>query len=738
MTMQRRPFGCLTGIALVFGTLTVILLVAAALATANGIFAPGPLNAEKAETALHGISSHADLAGRCDACHAQAWSAERMADKCLACHESVGDELAAGTGLHGRFATSGQCRGCHTEHGGTTASLTVANPATFPHAKTGFWLDAHPVAQRLDAFTCADCHQDSVSKFTASSCQTCHTEEDPAYMAEHVDAFGTGCRNCHDGIDTYGADFAHASWKLEGKHADTSCAMCHAGDTTILELQDTSTACISCHAKEDIHERRLGSDCASCHTAATWEEAPDDFDHDQTTFALKGGHTEVECLGCHVDRAWTGIGTTCESCHAADDPHNGQFDQPCASCHTESDWKETTFDHATTRFALVDAHAKPECSACHADGKFTGTPMTCYACHKADDEHKGNVGKQCEECHVATTWADTTFTHAQSDFHLTGAHTDALCVKCHATLTEYRGTPTTCFACHKDDDEHKGEFGTDCASCHNTRDWDDVTFDHAKTDFPLTGAHRSATCSKCHTDSTFKNTPTSCVSCHRADDAHNGSLGTNCAKCHSTRAWEPATFDHATTGFKLTGAHVSTTCRKCHTSTTYANVPSTCYGCHKQDDEHNGGFGTKCNACHTTRSWSGATVDHSKTDFPLTGAHKSVSCAKCHKNNVYSGTPTACNACHSKPSTHQPDSFSACRSCHTTGAWKPADFNQAHSFPMGHRNADGVCSKCHTGSWAVYTCSRCHSDTKMNEKHREVSGFSLNTCAKCHPKGEGD
>jgi len=26
----------------------------------------------------------------------------------------------------------------------------------------------------------------------------------------------------------------------------------------------------------------------------------------------------------------------------------------------------------------------------------------------------------------------------------------------------------------------------------------------------------------------------------------------------------------------------------------------------------------------------------------------------------------------------------------------------------------------------------------MNEKHKEISGFSLTTCAKCHPKGEGD
>jgi hypothetical protein len=445
-----------------------------------------------------------------------------------------------------------------------------------------------------------------LSVFAQDSCRTCHEQRDAAYVHEHVDTFGTTCLNCHDGVDSYGEDFDHGTWKLEGGHADASCAGCHAGSTTLAALRATRTTCVACHADRDVHEGRLGTDCASCHSTTSWEEAADGFDHGRTRFALVGRHADADCLACHVDRQWTGLGTTCEACHAADDPHDGQFDQSCASCHTPADRTPSTFDHATTRFKLVLAHAKPECAACHPDGRFASTPTTCVGCHRADDRHKGNLGSRCETCHRARSWSDTSFTHDQARFRLTGAHVEALCTKCHATLTAYRGTPRTCYACHKADDAHDRRFGTDCS------------------------------------------------------------------------------------------------------------------------------------ACHSTKSWSGATVDHNRTAFPLTGAHRSVSCRSCHRNNVFSGTPTSCRACHKKPSTHQPDAFSNCKQCHTTAAWRPATFNAPHSFPVDHRTANGICTRCHAGSWAVYTCSRCHSDAKMIEHHKEVPNFSLTTCVKCHPKGRGD
>jgi hypothetical protein len=673
--MRRRPLGCMTATALLVAGATVLLLVGAAVVTSNGIFSPGPLNAEAGPNTLGGVDSHAALSGDCGACHVAIWSGDTMGSRCLGCHASVDEELVSGTGIHGRFATGGECRTCHTDHKGETASLTLANPPDFPHDATGFSLHAHPVGPGLLAggFRCADCHTNSVRTFDAETCRSCHERVDPPYTAEHVATFGSDCLACHDGVDTYGRDFAHATWSLDGRHAETPCAACHEGAVNLVALRSTPATCASCHAIDDVHEGRLGADCAACHSAVGWGDTTDRFDHARTAFALTGRHRDVDCLACHVNRTWSGIGTTCESCHGgSDDPHGGQFTQGCASCHTADGWDAVTFDHAATGFTLTGAHAEPACEACHPGGRYAGTPTACAGCHATDDAHEGNLGSRCEACHSVKTWKDTTFNHDQARFPLTGSHQSALCSACHKRLTMYRGTPTTCYACH------------------------------------------------------------------RADDAHDGALGSDCSACHGTRTWQDATFDHARTRFPLTGAHTTTRCAACHPGNRYVNTPRTCVACHKGDDAHDGSFGTACDACHSTRSWSGATVDHSKTAFPLTGAHRSVACVKCHRNNTFAGTPKACNACHTKPGTHQPSSFSACASCHSTRAWRPADFNAPHRFPTGHRNAGGVCSRCHPSTWASYSCASCHSNAVMDEHHKEVADYSRTTCAKCHPTGRNN
>lgn len=61
---------------------------------------------------------------------------------------------------------------------------------------------------------------------------------------------------------------------------------------------------------------------------------------------------------------------------------------------------------------------------------------------------------------------------------------------------------------------------------------------------------------------------------------------------------------------------------------------------------------------------------------------------------------------------------------------------------MNHRGADGDCSTCHPSSLTSYSCTGCHAHdpSKMEDKHKEVAGFSMGDCAGCHPggkKGEG-
>ena len=229
------------------------------------------------------------------------------------------------------------------------------------------------------------------------------------------------------------------------------------------------------------------------------------------------------CESCHVDRHWTGIGLTCRDCHAKDDPHAGQFPGDCASCHAATGWKDVTFDHAKTTFALTLAHAKPACASCHASGRYVGTPTSCVGCHAGDDKHSGALGKDCAACHKATTWTAVTFNHDTAAFPLTGAHKGVTCQKCHAG-NQFTGTPAACSACHAKPSSHGSALSGTCSSCHTTRAWLPATFNHAKARFPLTGAHRGVTCQKCHGGSQFSAAPTACAACHTKPSSHGSAF----------------------------------------------------------------------------------------------------------------------------------------------------------------------------------------------------------------------
>ncbi len=165
------------------------------------------------------------------------------------------------------------------------------------------------------------------------------------------------------------------------------------------------------------------------------------------------------------------------------------------------------------------------------------------------------------------------------------------CTQCHVNQV-FKGTPTECFACHEKDDRHNGQFGTDCAVCHTPVAWDQVTFDHAQTAFPLTGQHQNVDCTQCHVNNTFKGTPTECVACHADPDFHAGAFGTDCASCHTTSGWTPAQYRGSHPVITHEGGsginHGHTTCRTCHPSTVYQY---TCLACHSNNQGGEGGGG---------------------------------------------------------------------------------------------------------------------------------------------------
>jgi hypothetical protein len=538
---MRKRLGCLSRGGVIAGLLTALVIVAVMLVRGGRLFSPGPLNAQAGDLSLGGVHSHAEIGGRCAACHAAPWSSELMSDRCLACHADVNLQLQDPSSLHGALGVQPgrrACFHCHPEHHGATAQLSVVDARTFPHDATGYSLQGHATRANDDPFACVDCHGAGLASFDVATCAGCHRGLDAAYIQDHVAAFGTGCLACHDGIDTYGPGFDHNAvrFALVGKHASLSCADCHGGAHLIADLQATPQDCFACHQQDDAHDGQFGQDCAACHTAVDWQQAT--FDHNQTAFPLVGKHVDVACNRCHVDNVFQGTPQDCFACHQQDDAHDGQFGQDCAACHTAVDWQQATFDHNQTAFPLVGKHVDVACNRCHVDNVFQGTPQDCAACHQQDDAHDGQFGQDCAACHTAVDWQQATFDHSQTAFPLTGAHLQVECTQCHADNV-FKGTPTRCASCHDEPAYHAGLFSADCASCHGTDAWSPARFDGPHT-FPIDHGERGPSpCQTCHPDELSAYT---CYGCHEhqpasiaAEHREEGITDLqDCVRCHPT------------------------------------------------------------------------------------------------------------------------------------------------------------------------------------------------------------
>jgi hypothetical protein len=243
------------------------------------------------------------------------------------------------------------------------------------------------------------------------------------------------------------------------------------------------------------------------------------------------------------------IGGECQACHTAPWESATMADR-CIVCHAEIAAQLT--DIASLHGALMQDNPSLTCRHCHSEHRGANAPLTVL---DSDD-----------------------FPHDATGFSLLGAHAEVSCEACHLNR-QFTGTPMNCHACHQQDDEHAGQFGTDCAACHNPSAWSDASFDHNLSAFPLTGSHARLTCEQCHSAGQFEGLPTACANCHGEPDFHAGLFGTDCAACHNTTSWTPAEFNGQHT-FPLDHGG-GATCATCHPSsfTTY-----TCYGCHEHEE----------------------------------------------------------------------------------------------------------------------------------------------------------
>lgn len=230
------------------------------------------------------------------------------------------------------------------------------------------------------------------------------------------------------------------------------------------------------------------------------------------------------------------------------------------------------------------------------------------------------------------------------------------------------------------------------------------------------------------------------------------SFPSDCSLCHEGSSWSKIKaqfqFDHAQeTGVPLLGAHANAQCLRCHNDRGPVEVfaQKGCIGCHV--DVHAGKLGSECTACHDESSWrpSGPVADHSRTRFPLVGAHAAVVCTRCHPGadaGNFDRASTACADCHADDLARatNPDHaaqgwVSNCQSCHAPTSWSGGGFTHAQ-FPLTGAHANAECLQCHTGGTFVgapNTCVGCHlADYQTTSQPPHASaGFSQN-CRSCH------
>lgn len=589
----------------------------------------------------------------------------------------------------------------------------------------------------------------------------------------------TQCASCHQ----FGANTP--TFKCLDCHKEVAqrLAAKHGYHAQIQMRNPNSKDCVRCHLEHN------GEDFGLIH----WEPSQKQFDHRLTGYNLEGKHAGIACEKCHMpgsivaserplikmkdpSKSFFGLSQDCVACHK--DPHKGQLGNNCLQCHNFADWKAAKeFDHSKTRYPLTGLHIKVACEKCHKPDVLGGPARykdmkfaACLDCHI--DPHKGSFKQRCEECHTTAGWKKLLprfeFDHSKTKYPLLGKHAMVNCAQCHLNGDFKRPLPfANCADCHKPD-PHKGQFEArpkkgECAECHTVEGWKPSLFgvkEHDSSKYPLKGKHITVECAKCHLpagrDTIYKVKFAACTDCHK--DAHDGQFAAapylnKCEDCHTVLDFHRSIFTiakHRKSRFVLAGAHAAVPCADCHklgaAGRTDKILPfvfkdMTCAGCHT--DVHHGEFSARmaqrradgtplgCEACHNVRSWADVNgFDHSKTKFPLLGAHRAVKCAACHKVPVgakdvqFKGTSQICEYCHKDAHAGQFEKAgkTPCADCHNSQRWVPSIFNhdtRTHfALQGGHANV---------------ACDKCHKQTRMVDgKPVIIYKQAPSKCSDCH------
>ncbi len=320
---------------------------------------------------------------KCVSCHTgKLYQAVKLSQECFACHRKD-DKHNESLGKN--------CGACHTEK-------NWKDSPKFDHAKSTF-----PLLGKHAKTECKECHKSAMFKEAPSECIACHRKDD-----KHKANLGEKCGECHVEKDwkTTEGRFSHDRTKflLRNAHARSTvkCEACH---KDLSQFRQTPRDCLNCHGKDDKHEGQQGKQCEKCHNDRDWKVPQ--FDHGLTRFPLLGKHAPLACAKCHVNQRFKDAKLSCVGCHIKDDKHKKTLGPDCGQCHNARSWKDWNFDHdKRTKFVLDGKHKGKACTLCHKTptDERALVSMQCVNCHGREDVHEGGFGRQCQQCHVTSSF----------------------------------------------------------------------------------------------------------------------------------------------------------------------------------------------------------------------------------------------------------------------------------------------------------------------------------------------
>ena len=178
-------------------------------------------------------------------------------------------------------------------------------------------------------------------------------------------------------------------------------------------------------------------------------------------------------------------------------------------------------------------------------------------------------------------------------------------------------------------------------------------------------------------------------------------------------------FNHAATGFPLTGGHATAACETCHVAGVFKGTARECDGCHA--------LGKRVVA--TPKSTS-----HIVTDAPCETCHFNSSTFLGARYNHGTAIPGQCVTCHNgrivtgRPADHNAGfkATDSCDHCHRTYAFIPASWNHIGVIPGSCENAG-----CHVaGSGNRYI--RATAALPLGANHNSFAYTRTQSCDVCH------